>query len=176
MRCHWCDTAYAFQGGTEMGLEEVVAEVSRHPCRRVEVTGGEPLAQKEVLPLMARLCDLGYEVLIETSGAMDVSGVNARVIRIVDVKCPGSGESNRNLWANFAHLSARDQIKFVIRDRGDFDWACAVVRERDLTAKHPVLFSPVHGEMDPHALARWILDSGLDARLQIQLHKILLVP
>ncbi len=176
LRCTWCDTAYAFHGGTEMSLEDILVEVSRHPCRRVEITGGEPLLQKDVLPLMRRLCDLGYAVLLETSGSIDVSGVDDRVIRILDVKCPGSGESAGNLWENFAHLSPRDQIKFVIRDRPDFDWACAVVRERDLTAKHPVLFSPVHGEMDPHALARWILETGLDARLQIQLHKMLGVP
>lgn len=176
LRCVWCDTPYAFHGGTEMSLDEIVAEVRRHPCRRVEITGGEPLLQKDVLPLMGRLCDLGWEVLLETGGSLDVSGVDERVIRIVDVKCPGSGECARNLWENFACLSSRDQVKFVIRDRADFDWACAVVRERDLTAKHPVLFSPVHGEMDPHLLARWILESGLDARLQIQLHKVLSVP
>jgi len=155
LRCTWCDTPYAFHGGTEMGLEEIVAEVSRHSCRRVEITGGEPLLQKDVLPLMRRLCDLGFTVLLETGGSIDVSGVDERVIRIVDVKCPGSGESSQNRWENFSHLSSRDQVKFVIRDRADFDWACAVVRASDLTAKHPVLFSPVHGELDAHLLARW---------------------
>jgi len=176
LRCVWCDTAYAFHGGTEMDLEEILAEVARHPCRRVEVTGGEPLAQKDVLPLLRRLCDLGYTVLLETSGSIDVSGVDERVIKIMDVKCPGSGESAKNRWENFAHLSPRDEVKFVIRDRADFDWAYAVVRERDLSAKHPVLFSPVHGELDPQALSEWIIESGLDVRLQIQLHKVLRVP
>jgi len=176
LRCAWCDTAYAFQGGTEMGLEEILAEVARHPCRRVEVTGGEPLAQKDVLPLLRRLCDLGYTVLLETSGSIDVSGVDERVIKIMDVKCPGSGESAKNWWENFAHLSPRDEVKFVIRDRADFEWACVVVQERDLTAKHPVLFSPVDGELNPQALSEWILESGLDVRLQIQLHKVLRVP
>jgi 7-carboxy-7-deazaguanine synthase len=176
LRCAWCDTAYAFHGGTDMDIEEIVTEVSRHPCRRVEITGGEPLAQKDVLLLMGRLCDLGYTVLLETSGSIEVSGVDERVITIMDVKCPGSSEAEKNLWGNFAHLSPRDQVKFVIRDRADFDWACAVVRERDLCAKHPVLFSPVHGDLDPNALSQWILESGLDVRLQIQLHKILRVP
>jgi len=176
LRCAWCDTAYAFQGGTEMDLEEILAEVARHPCRRVEVTGGEPLAQQDVLPLLKRLCDLGYTVLLETSGSIDVSGVDERVIKIMDVKCPGSGESAKNRWENFAHLSPRDEVKFVIRDRADFEWACATVRERDLSAKHPVLYSPVHGELDPQALSEWILESGLDVRLQIQLHKVLRVP
>ena len=176
LRCAWCDTAYAFQGGTEMGLEEILAEVARHPCRRVEVTGGEPLAQQDVLPLLRRLCDLGYTVLLETSGSIDVSDVDERVIKIMDVKCPGSGEAAKNRWENFAHLSPRDEVKFVIRDRADFEWACAMVRERDLSAKHPVLYSPVHGELDPQALSEWILASGLDVRLQIQLHKVLRVP
>ncbi len=176
LRCTWCDTPYAFHGGTEMSLETIVSEVFRHPCRRVEITGGEPLLQKDVLPLMRRLCDLGYEVLLETGGSIDVSGVDPRVIRIVDVKCPGSGEWAKNRWENLACLSPRDQVKFVIRDRPDFDWACAVLRERDLAAKHAVLFSPVHGELDPHLLACWILESGLDARLQIQLHKVLQLP
>jgi 7-carboxy-7-deazaguanine synthase len=176
LRCVWCDTAYAFHGGTEMNVEEVLREVARYPCRRVEVTGGEPLLQKEVHPLLRRLADAGYTVLLETSGSLDVSEVDPRVIRIMDIKCPGSGESAKNRWENLGLLSPKDEIKFVIRDRADFDWACSVVRERDLAAKHPVLVSPVHGELDPHLLSRWVLESGLDVRLQIQLHKYLDVP
>jgi 7-carboxy-7-deazaguanine synthase len=176
LRCVWCDTTYAFDGGTEMSVEEVVREVARYACRSVEITGGEPLLQKEVHPLLSRLADAGYTVLLETSGSLDVSEVDPRVIRIMDIKCPGSGESARNRWENLGLLSPKDEIKFVIRDRADFDWACTVVRERDLAAKHPVLLSPVHGELDPALLSRWILESGLDVRLQIQLHKYLGVP
>ncbi len=176
LRCVWCDTAYAFQGGREMSDEEILAEVRRYPCRRVEITGGEPLLQDGVHDLMRRLADEGYGVLLETGGSLDASRVDPRVVKIMDLKCPGSGESGKNRWENLAHLTAQDQVKFVVRDRVDFDWACAVVRERDLTAKHAVLMSPVHGEMDPHVMAGWIIESGLDLRLQIQLHKVLRVP
>ena len=157
LRCVWCDTAYAFHGGVEMSVEEIFAEASRHPCRRVEITGGEPLLQKDVHPLMRRFADAGYTVLIETSGSIDVSDVDPRVIKVLDVKCPGSGESDKNRWENLAFLGPRDEVKFVIRDRADFDWTCEVVSRHDLTAKHAVLASPVHGECDPNALAAWIL-------------------
>lgn len=176
LRCIWCDTPYAFHGGREMTIDEIAAEVGAHPCRRVEITGGEPLLQEEVHPLMARLADAGYAVLLETGGSLDLSCVDARVIKIMDLKCPGSGQSEKNRWENLAHLSPRDQVKFVVADRADFDWARRVVKERDLAAKHGVLFSPVHGVLDPQALSRWILESGLDVRIQIQLHKILRLP
>lgn len=176
LRCVWCDTPHAFHGGRDLSEEEILAAISRYPCRRVEITGGEPLLQEGVHALMRRLADAGYTVLLETGGSIDLSRVDPRVVKIMDLKCPGSGESGRNRWENLSHLSPRDQLKFVIRDRADFDWACAVVRERDLAAKHAVLMSPVHGELDPHVMAGWILDSGLDLRLQIQLHKVLRVP
>jgi 7-carboxy-7-deazaguanine synthase len=176
LRCVWCDTPYAFHGGREMTIDEIVAEVGAHPSRRVEITGGEPLLQEAVHPLMGRLADSGYTVLLETGGSLDLSGVDARVIKIMDLKCPGSGESEKNRWENLGHLSPQDQVKFVVADRADFEWACRVVRDRDLTAKHAVLYSPVHGALDPQALSRWILESGLDVRLQIQLHKALRLP
>lgn len=176
LRCSWCDTAYAFHGGREKSADEILAEIDRYPCRRVEITGGEPLLQPEVLPLMARMADAGYTVLLETSGSIDVSTVDPRVIKIVDIKCPGSGELEKNLWDNLGHLSTKDQLKFVIRDEVDFKWACQIVRERDLVGKHPVLFSPVHEDLDSHELSTWIIESGLDVRLQIQLQKYLRVP
>ena len=176
LRCVWCDTAYAFHGGREMSLEEVLSEVKRFPCRRVEITGGEPLLQDETHPLMSALADAGYRVLLETGGSLDVSGVDPRVIKIVDLKCPGSGEAEKNRWENLAHLSSGDELKFVISDRTDFDWACNVVRERDLTAKHGVLMSPVHEVQDARLLSEWILESGLDVRLQLQLHKFAGMP
>jgi 7-carboxy-7-deazaguanine synthase len=176
LRCAWCDTPHAFHGGREMTIDEIVAEAHRYPCRRVEITGGEPLLQEEVHPLMRRFADSGYTVLLETSGSVDLSGVDARVLKIMDLKCPGSGEMEKNRWENLAHLSPRDQVKFVVADRADFEWACRLAKQRDLTAKHAVLFSPVHGVLDPGTLSRWILESGLDVRLQIQVHKVLGLP
>jgi 7-carboxy-7-deazaguanine synthase len=176
LRCTWCDTTYAFHGGSDMSLEEIVAEVSRRACRRVEITGGEPLLQKDVHPLMERLCDLGYEVLLETGGSIDISGVDDRVIRIVDVKCPGSGESSRNRWENFSHLSARDQVKFVIRDRARISTGPAPSSASGTSRRSsgPVPARPRRAGRP--SLARWILESSLDARLQIQLHKVLQLP
>ncbi|HET9835667.1 MAG TPA: 7-carboxy-7-deazaguanine synthase QueE [Rhodanobacteraceae bacterium] len=173
LRCTWCDTAYAFEGGDWRSFDEILAEIGKYEARHVCVTGGEPLAQKRCLDLLARLCDAGYEVSLETSGALDISQVDPRVRRVMDLKAPGSGESARNLMSNLDHLGARDQVKFVLADRVDYDWAVAILRERDLAARCMVLFSPVYGSLDPRTLAEWILQDRLPVRLQIQLHKIL---
>ena len=173
LRCEWCDTAYAFHGGRWRTIDDVLAEVARYGTRHVCVTGGEPLAQKRCIGLLARLCDAGCEVSLETSGALDIGDVDARVRKVVDLKAPGSGESARNLWSNLAHLSAHDQLKVVVADRADYDWAVARVREHALPARCQVLFSPVHGRLAPRDLAEWILADRLDVRMQVQLHKLL---
>ncbi|MGH9379492.1 MAG: 7-carboxy-7-deazaguanine synthase QueE [Thermoanaerobaculia bacterium] len=173
MRCRWCDTEYAFYDGDWRSLAEVLAEVARHGCDLVEVTGGEPLLQPGCLPLMRRLCDAGYTVLLETGGGLDISGVDPRVHRIVDVKCPGSGEAGNNRWENLDMLGPRDEVKFVLADRADFEWSCDVVRRYGLTARCPVHFSPVWGDLEPGELAEWIKECGLPVRLQLQLHKLL---
>jgi 7-carboxy-7-deazaguanine synthase len=172
LRCSWCDSAYAFQGGERMALEEILARVSELGLRLVEVTGGEPLVQPGCLELLTRLCDTGYEVLLETGGALDVSGVDARVVKIVDVKCPGSGEAAANRWANMDLLGPRDELKFVLAGREDYDWACGVLEEYGLEgAVRPIHFSPVHGRLEPAELARWILEDRLTVRLHLQWHK-----
>lgn len=173
LRCVWCDTAYAFEGGDWRTLDDILVEVKQHAVRHVCVTGGEPLAQKRCLDLLSRLCDAGYEVSLETSGALDISQVNSRVRRVVDLKAPGSGEAQHNLCSNLGHLRAHDQLKIVLTDRIDYDWACAMLRELDLAARCMVLFSPVYGRLDPRVLAEWILADRLPVRLQIQLHKVL---
>ena len=171
LRCVWCDTAYAFHGGTERSLASIVAEVERYGCRLVEITGGEPLAQPEVHSLITALADRGYTVLIETSGALDISPVDPRATLIMDLKCPGSEMADRNLWANIPRLKPTDEIKFVIKDRADYAWAVTKVREYRLTDRQTVLFSPVFGELDPRALAEWVLADRLPVRFQLQLHK-----
>ena len=173
LRCVWCDTEHAFSGGQRTTIPQILAEVGRHPVRQVCVTGGEPLAQKNCLPLLVALCDAGYDVCLETSGAFDVAAVDARVARIVDLKAPGSGECARNLWSNLPLLNARDEIKFVIKDRTDYEWARQTIATRRLDALCPLLFSPVQGEIDPTALAEWILEDHLPVRFQLQLHKLL---
>jgi 7-carboxy-7-deazaguanine synthase len=173
LRCVWCDTAYAFTGGEMFALDDIVARVRSFPARHVTVTGGEPLAQRNCLPLLTMLCDAGYEVSLETGGALDVAAVDPRVVRVVDLKPPGSGELERNRYANIDALGPRDQIKFVLRDRADYEWARGLIRERDLAARCEILLSPVHGELEPGRLADWILEDGLPVRLQIQLHKLL---
>ncbi|MDW8479067.1 MAG: 7-carboxy-7-deazaguanine synthase QueE [Xanthomonadales bacterium] len=173
LRCRYCDTAYAFHGGRLMGREEILAAVRDHGVRHVCVTGGEPLAQRGCLELLAALCDEGYAVSLETSGALDIAAVDPRVIRVVDLKTPGSGEVARNRWGNLEHLRPGDQLKFVLRDRADFDWAAAQVRERDLASRCTVLFSPSWGELPAATLAEWILAERLPVRLQVQLHKLL---
>lgn len=173
LRCAWCDTAYAFQEGTRRTIDEVVGEIARHPCRRVLVTGGEPLAQPAAFALVARLLDDGWEVLVETSGHVRLDGLDRRAVAIMDVKAPGSGESHRVDWTNLDRLAPRDEVKFVLADRADYEWSREVVREHRLDARGAVLFSPVHGRLDPGALARWILEDGLEVRVQVQLHKYL---
>jgi 7-carboxy-7-deazaguanine synthase len=173
LRCTWCDSAFAFHEGTDRSVDEVVAEVERFGCPVVEVTGGEPLAQPEAHELLRRLLERGFRVLLETSGALPIDAVPEGVCRIVDVKCPGSGEVERNLWSNLGHLRPGDELKFVIADRADYEWARDLVRSRDMAAGRPVLFSAVHERLDPAALARWILDDRLSVRMQIQMHKVL---
>ena len=173
LRCKWCDTTYSFTGGEAASIESVLAEVAKYPARQVCVTGGEPLSQKECLPLLTALCDAGYDVSLETSGALDVADVDPRVSRIMDLKAPDSGEVERNLWANLDCLNARDEIKIVIASRGDYEWARDVVRQRQIDRLCPVLFSPAQGLVEPQSLADWILTDGLNVRFQLQLHKLL---
>lgn len=173
LRCTYCDTAYAFTGGQAMSLADILAEVARHGARYVTVTGGEPLAQKNCLPLLQSLCDAGYQVSLETGGALDVSGVDARVVKVLDIKTPASGESEKNLWGNLASLNPHDEIKFVLCDETDYLWARQVLDEHALASRCEVLFSPAQGRLDPTVLADWILRDHLPVRLQVQLHKLL---
>ena len=173
LRCRWCDTAYAFEGGHWRTIDSILVEVATHGVHHVCVTGGEPLAQRRCAQLLSRLCDEGYEVSLETSGALDVSVVDARVRKVLDLKAPGSGEQARNQWGNLAFIGARDQVKFVLASRDDYDWARAVVETRKLADQCMVLFSPVHGELRPVELAQWILEDRLPVRFQLQLHKLL---
>lgn len=179
LRCVWCDTEYAFTGGTRMTLDEIVEKVDAVGTPLVEITGGEPLAHPNAFPLAARLADAGYTVLVETSGAFDISGLDPRVIRIMDLKCPGSGESARNLWSNLDHLGPADEVKFVVADRADYEWARDVIRERGLDRAvvegrlGALLFSPVWEAVELEDLAAWILEDRLPARFQLQLHKLI---
>lgn len=173
MRCVWCDSEYAFTEGRWRTIEEVVEEAGAFGCPLVEVTGGEPLLQPGARPLIAALCDLGHEVLLETGGGVDIGGVDPRARRVLDVKCPGSGEAENNRWANLELLTPRDELKFVIAGEADFRWARDVVRERGLDRLCPVHFSPVWGAVEPRQLADWILADRLPVRLQLQLHKLL---
>lgn len=177
LRCSWCDTPYAFHEGRKVELEEIVQQVTSFDCPVVEITGGEPLLQKDVYPLMRRLLDEGLTVMLETGGHVSIAQVPEQVIRIVDVKCPGSGESHRNEWSNMDRLTATDEVKFVITDRADYEFARDVVRRHALIGRvAAVLFSPVHGGLDPKALAEWILEDRLDVRLQLQAHKYIWSP
>ncbi len=173
LRCHYCDTAYAFHAGEWLELPAIIERVAGFATRHVCVTGGEPLAQPACTALLERLCDSGYAVSLETSGALDITAVDARVARVVDVKTPGSGEQQRNRVANYAHLASRDQLKFVIGSREDFDWSRAFIDAYGLAARCQILFSPSHGELAPVRLAEWILEERLTVRFQLQLHKIL---
>ena len=173
LRCVWCDTEYAFSGGRQMKLPDILEETANYAIRRVCVTGGEPLAQKACLPLLTLLCDSGYEVSLETSGALDIAGVDSRVARIVDLKAPGSGEFDHNLWSNLALLNPQDELKFVLKDRTDYEWARDTLRERHLDSICPLLFSPVQGHLEAKTLADWILTDRLPVRFQLQLHKLL---
>lgn len=173
LRCVWCDTEYAFEGGTPMSIDEVVDRVASYGCALVEVTGGEPLLQRDCVPLMRRLLGRGHEVMVETGGHRSVEEVPTEVRRILDVKCPGSGESGRNHLQNLDLLTPRDEVKFVLADRTDYEWARAFVRERTLHDRCPVLFSPVWQRLDPKELAAWILEDRLPVRLQLQIHKLI---
>ena len=177
LRCRWCDTPYAFTGGRKMTVDDVAAEVDRLGCRLVEITGGEPLLQREVYPLMDALLARGFEVLLETGGQVPLDDVPAAVRKIVDVKCPGSGEAHRMHWPNLDLVSRSDEVKFVIADRADFDYAADVTaRHRLIERTAAVLFSPVHGELDPAELVQWILESRLPVRMQLQTHKYIWSP
>lgn len=173
MRCSWCDTEYAFHGGAWMGLDEVMGKVAAFGCPLVEVTGGEPLLQPGCLPLLTALADAGYEVLLETGGGLDIAPVDPRVRRILDIKCPASGESANNRWENLSDLRPTDEIKFVVADRADYDWAKGVIAERQLAGVCPLHFSPVWESCPPAELAAWILADRLPVRLTLQQHKIL---
>ena len=173
LRCQYCDTAYAFHGGQWWEIDAILAEVARHGVRHVCVTGGEPLAQKRCIALLRRLCDAGYVVSLETSGAVDIADVDPRVSRVLDIKTPGSGEVARNLWDNLPLLVAHDQVKFVICDRADFDWACHVVAEHRLHERCEVLFSPSATQLPARELADWIVSDKPPVRFQVQLHKLL---
>lgn len=173
LRCAWCDTGYAFSGGETLTLREVLARVAVCGCNTVCVTGGEPLAQKACHDLLGALCAAAYSVSLETSGALDIGGVDARVARIVDLKAPDSGEEAKNRWENLALLTPHDELKLVLASERDYAWARDVLRERRLDALCPVLFSPVAGKLDPAQLAAWILRDRLPVRFQLQLHKVL---
>ena len=177
LRCTWCDTPYAFNEGRKQSIDEVIEAVDRHGCDLVEITGGEPLLQEEVYGLMDRLLAQGRTVMLETGGHRPIDRVPAAVVKIVDVKCPGSGEADKNHWANLDRLSPHDEAKFVLKDRADYEFACDAVRGRDLASRcAAVLLSPVHGVLDGRTLSEWVLADRLPARLQLQLHKYIWSP
>jgi len=173
LRCAWCDTQYAWDGGETMSIDEIMRRVEAYRCRRVELTGGEPLIQPASLTLLGRLCRAGYETLLETNGSLDIAPVDKRVVKIVDFKCPSSGQAAANRWGNAKNLAAGDEVKFTIADRADFEFALAAVAEHGLADRCAVTFQPVAGRLAPAALAEWILTDGLDVRLGLQLHKII---
>lgn len=177
LRCRWCDTPYAFHEGGKQSVDDVIAQVEAYGCPTVEITGGEPLLQPDVIPLMSRLLELGYRVMLETGGHRSVAGVPAGVIRIIDIKCPGSGESDRNDWSNLSLLTPLDQVKFVLADRADYEFAREVIAREHLADRcGAVLLSPVHGELALKPLAEWMLADRLPVRLQVQLHKYIWDP
>ena len=177
LRCSWCDTPYAFYEGSKRSLDDVIGEVDRYGCSLVEVTGGEPLLQEEVYPLMQRLLDSGKTVLLETGGHRSTERVPAEVVTILDVKCPGSGEVAKNDWTNLKRLRPKDEVKFVVKDRADYEFARDVIARYDLPSRAAaVLLSPVHGVLDPKTLSEWMLADRLPARLQLQLHKYIWSP
>lgn len=173
LRCVWCDTAYAFQEGEKRDEEHLLAELARLPTRLLCLTGGEPLAQPAAFPFVTRLLDAGWEVVVETSGHVSIGPLDRRAIAVLDVKTPGSGETHRMEWGNLELLKPKDEVKFVIDGRADYEWSRDLVRRKLLAERCPVLFSPVHGVLDPGRLGRWILEDGLPVRLQVQLHKYL---
>lgn len=173
LRCRYCDTSYAFTGGDWMTLDEILEQVTIHSAKHVTVTGGEPLAQPNCIPLLTALCQLGYKVSLETSGALDIAAVDERVVKVMDLKTPASAESEKNLWSNLDHLSENDQIKFVICNESDYEWCKARMLEHKLEERCEVLLSPSQDELSPSVLADWILRDKLNVRFQVQLHKVL---
>jgi len=173
LRCGYCDTRYAFTEGAPLSIDDILAQTDRYRCRTVTVTGGEPLAQKNCLPLLQSLCDAGYSVSLETSGALDVSGVDPRVSKILDIKTPGSGEAAKHRWENLSSMTRHDEFKLVLCDEADYRWAKQLLAEKQLTALAPVLFSAAQDQLSPTRLADWLLRDRLPVRLQIQLHKVL---
>ena len=173
LRCHYCDTEYAFQGGERITIDTVLQQVANNGVRHVTVTGGEPLVQKEVYPLMKQLCDVGYKVSVETGGMVDISEVDSRVERVVDLKTPASGEVEQNHWDNLNRLTKQDQLKVVIQGRADYEWFLPILKQHQLDQRCEVLLSPVQGVLEPSLLAEWILQDKLNVRFQLQLHKIL---
>jgi 7-carboxy-7-deazaguanine synthase len=176
LRCAWCDSEYTFYGGTDVPLDDVLAKVRSYGCRLVEVTGGEPLHQPDAFTLIERLCEEGYEVLVETSGAIDIAPVDRRARVILDVKCPGSGMTDRMDWKNLDRLAGKDEVKFVIKDRADYEFARQIAQTHDLARRCTVLFGPAFGELEPRQLAEWVLADRLPVRLQLQLHKFIWDP
>ncbi|MBN2425343.1 MAG: radical SAM protein [Calditrichaceae bacterium] len=176
LRCNYCDTEYAFYQGTEMTFAEILDKINQYSCNLVEVTGGEPLLQKNVLPFIRLLLDKGRRVLVETGGHMDISGIDERAVIIMDIKCPGSGESDKNLWDNIGYLKKTDQVKFVISHRQDYLWTKDIINKYQLTDNHEVLLSPVFGRIDNQELAEWIIKDQLPVRLQLQIHKYIWAP
>lgn len=173
LRCVYCDTSYAFTGGEWLGLDQIMQQVKQYPAHYITVTGGEPLAQKACFELLSRLCDEDYKVSIETSGALDISSVDSRVKRVMDLKTPASGECEKNLYQNVDYLGANDEVKFVISNRDDYQWSKAILEKYQLNARCEILFSPVHGDISATDLANWIIEDGLAVRFQVQLHKYL---
>ena len=176
LRCSYCDTEYAFYEGTAMSLDQILRTVESYKCNLVEITGGEPLAQAGVHELMTALCDQGYETILETGGSLDIGGVDRRVKRIVDFKCPSSGMMKKNLWANVNHLRTTDEVKFVIGNREDFDWSVQTIRDHSIDKRSPILMSVVFGVLTPLELAEWILESNINVRFQLQMHKYIWDP
>jgi 7-carboxy-7-deazaguanine synthase len=176
LRCRWCDSEFSFTGGQFMTIAEILATIAQYPPKLVELTGGEPLLQPEIPLLAQQLLAQNYTVLIETGGHRDISVLDPRVIKILDIKCPDSGESDRTQWENIQHLSKQDEIKFVLANRADYDWASQIIAEYQLTQRCKLLFSPVHDQLAPQELAAWMLQDGVTARLQLQLHKYIWAP
>jgi 7-carboxy-7-deazaguanine synthase len=176
LRCKWCDSEFTFTGGSAMTLDQIMDQVAGYDCNLVELTGGEPLLQPEIYDLTTRLCDAGHTVLIETGGHRDVSSLDPRAIRIMDLKCPDSGECERNLWSNLAHLRAVDEVKFVLASRPDYEWARSIIREHRLEDRVNVLISTAYGLLSPRVAVEWMLEDKLRARFQLQAHKYIWAP
>jgi 7-carboxy-7-deazaguanine synthase len=176
LRCSWCDSEFTFTGGTNMALDQIITEVAKYDCKLVELTGGEPLLQPEIYELATRLADSGHTVLIETGGHRDISKLDPRIIRIMDLKCPASGECERNLWSNLEHLRSVDEVKFVIADRADYEWTIKTIREHALEDRVNLLISTAFGMIEPQQVVKWMLEDKLRARFQLQLHKYIWTP